>query len=448
MSSESEIAYQSEIAHLRAISLIPELIELIRSILNFGLSEDISDSFARAKSNFRVWHLKKVHFYIYFLQKINENWNSFKQADSIRNGTKKVATKKIHKKAYNANLNKLHQCLNPDSELNCLMFINGQFKLESPREPKIRAQVDISTLETPQDGSVCLKLNHGPESCGITFSETYDEQIVRWTALLENARPEDLVIHPRSTHMEFHFGSKFAFSWGMSQQGLEIGIKIPVTRADPLTGKISGESSFAYTNEPRFYQIFFNGSFPGKRILNKLSSEHLLLPFERCTYEKFLTFQLAIRKKTRELIALAESKPELQASKYVFIECPRIQPRCDCISVIERQTSSTNPHVCGRCRMEICPHGCGRIHHGVSPCSASLDEASALLISQTSVRCPSCSHGVNKRDGCNHITCRCRAEFCYLCGMEFQRDEYGHYNVDAHYRDNGINPTARCRQFS
>ncbi|KAJ4745116.1 RING/U-box superfamily protein [Rhynchospora pubera] len=31
-------------------------------------------------------------------------------------------------------------------------------------------------------------------------------------------------------------------------------------------------------------------------------------------------------------------------------------------------------------------------------------------------RCPRCKYFVEKKDGCLHITCRCRFEFCYGCG--------------------------------
>ncbi|KAK2458361.1 E3 ubiquitin-protein ligase RNF144A [Trifolium repens] len=31
-------------------------------------------------------------------------------------------------------------------------------------------------------------------------------------------------------------------------------------------------------------------------------------------------------------------------------------------------------------------------------------------------RCPRCRHYIEKRDGCLHMTCRCKFEFCYACG--------------------------------
>lgn len=37
-------------------------------------------------------------------------------------------------------------------------------------------------------------------------------------------------------------------------------------------------------------------------------------------------------------------------------------------------------------------------------------------------RCPSCKFFVEKRNGCNHIACRCGHHFCYRCG---KKDRYG-----------------------
>ncbi|KAF7189660.1 putative E3 ubiquitin-protein ligase ARI10 [Pseudocercospora fuligena] len=33
--------------------------------------------------------------------------------------------------------------------------------------------------------------------------------------------------------------------------------------------------------------------------------------------------------------------------------------------------------------------------------------------------CPRCRTVIEKAEGCNHITCACGAEFCYLCGEEY-----------------------------
>ncbi len=34
-------------------------------------------------------------------------------------------------------------------------------------------------------------------------------------------------------------------------------------------------------------------------------------------------------------------------------------------------------------------------------------------------QCPSCKYWVEKNEGCNHMTCRCGKQFCYVCGGDY-----------------------------
>jgi len=44
-------------------------------------------------------------------------------------------------------------------------------------------------------------------------------------------------------------------------------------------------------------------------------------------------------------------------------------------------------------------------------------------------RCPRCQAGVEKIDGCNHITCICGNHFCHLCNAFLDKDDLGaHFN--------------------
>jgi hypothetical protein len=38
-------------------------------------------------------------------------------------------------------------------------------------------------------------------------------------------------------------------------------------------------------------------------------------------------------------------------------------------------------------------------------------------------QCPSCKFWVEKSEGCDHMTCRCSFEFCYICGGVYQQCE-------------------------
>ena len=35
-------------------------------------------------------------------------------------------------------------------------------------------------------------------------------------------------------------------------------------------------------------------------------------------------------------------------------------------------------------------------------------------------QCRQCKFWVQKNEGCDHMTCRCGHEFCYICGADYQ----------------------------
>ena len=99
--------------------------------------------------------------------------------------------------------------------------------------------------------------------------------------------------------------------------------------------------------------------------------------------------------------------------------------------------------------MEYCAHGCGRIDHD-GPCERSTDEASERLIAETSLHCPSCQTPVVKEEGCNHMTCRCQHEFCYVCGESIPRDSHGRQATELHFAPNSyshVGVQGGCQQF-
>jgi hypothetical protein len=42
--------------------------------------------------------------------------------------------------------------------------------------------------------------------------------------------------------------------------------------------------------------------------------------------------------------------------------------------------------------------------------------------------CPKCFIQIHKITGCNHMTCRCGQEFCYVCGKEYEKDTNNIYH--------------------
>ncbi|KAH9944551.1 uncharacterized protein BXZ73DRAFT_39160 [Epithele typhae] len=71
---------------------------------------------------------------------------------------------------------------------------------------------------------------------------------------------------------------------------------------------------------------------------------------------------------------------------------------------------------CLSCWAETCTHCKAAAHDASQICSSATDEAVLALAGEAGwKRCPGCGHVVELTHGCNHMTCRCRYEFCYVC---------------------------------
>ncbi len=65
---------------------------------------------------------------------------------------------------------------------------------------------------------------------------------------------------------------------------------------------------------------------------------------------------------------------------------------------------------------------CKAASHGNADCPK--DEATAAVLAAARAagwtRCYRCRAMVELTQGCYHMTCRCRAEFCYLCSIQWK----------------------------
>ncbi|CAI7657406.1 unnamed protein product [Penicillium glandicola] len=66
------------------------------------------------------------------------------------------------------------------------------------------------------------------------------------------------------------------------------------------------------------------------------------------------------------------------------------------------------------------------IHQG--ECNDDRAEVLELARAEGWQRCSNCSHLIELRSGCNHITCRCRYEFCYVCTTPWKKCECAHWD--------------------
>ncbi|KAK3848109.1 MAG: hypothetical protein J3R72DRAFT_429885 [Linnemannia gamsii] len=71
---------------------------------------------------------------------------------------------------------------------------------------------------------------------------------------------------------------------------------------------------------------------------------------------------------------------------------------------------------CPYCSKPFCSMCYGEAHKGIN-CQQRLDKIFNTLATESNWKsCPSCRHMIQKESGCDHMTCRCGTQFCYICG--------------------------------
>lgn len=56
----------------------------------------------------------------------------------------------------------------------------------------------------------------------------------------------------------------------------------------------------------------------------------------------------------------------------------------------------------------------------------STDSENVTWVRAFTKQCPKCKNHIEKNNGCNHMTCRCGYEFCWLCRKDWKKIGYGH----------------------
>mmetsp|Transcript_5649 Transcript_5649/g.17877 ORF Transcript_5649/g.17877 Transcript_5649/m.17877 type:complete len:828 (+) Transcript_5649:1614-4097(+) len=108
-----------------------------------------------------------------------------------------------------------------------------------------------------------------------------------------------------------------------------------------------------------------------------------------------------------------------------FVRAARIRggdkgwcPNADCDTVVDfSPLASAGPIRCPTCALELCPKCRQAAHAG--DCQAQFGVANLALANQKKFQsCPKCHAIVEKSEACDHMSCRCGARFCYVCGAE------------------------------
>ena len=79
-------------------------------------------------------------------------------------------------------------------------------------------------------------------------------------------------------------------------------------------------------------------------------------------------------------------------------------------------------------------YGCRYLNHRrglelvAERAAAEAEPLEGLVLGRDYQICPTCKRAVCLEDGCNHVVCRCGANFCFVCGVVAMNDGSGHWN--------------------
>lgn len=104
--------------------------------------------------------------------------------------------------------------------------------------------------------------------------------------------------------------------------------------------------------------------------------------------------------------------------------CP--QRNCSNLMIVQKTTHAEVE--CLVCKTYLCT-SCRSFGHSGMTCSEAkasrVDDTDTLSLAteQGWKRCPSCRHVIERRGGCNHVTCRCGTQLCYACGTGYKHGQ-------------------------
>ena len=82
--------------------------------------------------------------------------------------------------------------------------------------------------------------------------------------------------------------------------------------------------------------------------------------------------------------------------------------------------------VCNECSKEYCGKCLLAVHVG----DCDQQEVKFFEENLHYRQCKKCKTIVEKIQGCNHITCRCKYQFCYVCGAKWSVEHYGNHDAN------------------
>jgi hypothetical protein len=137
----------------------------------------------------------------------------------------------------------------------------------------------------------------------------------------------------------------------------------------------------------------------------------------RCCGQTFLypTLIPLLGAKLRSMFDSKRGELDVPASHRVYCPTP------SCSTFLGSSENETRDIICHKCSSSVCPMCKQPVHPGEN-CSenAATLEVRELARNEHWQTCPACKAIIELHQGCYHMTCRCRAQFCYLCAVQWK----------------------------
>ena len=360
------------------------------------------------------------------------------------NKTLRASFEKVYPK-YNKCLNFFQQHLRSDAcepdiaekrmVIRCMAFYAGPYSFHAKTDPVPTPVLEVTlgqeTRFTNYDGmqildSQPLRVRVSPTQNpmtqqydgGVAFGfDTQEEAYNMWCAAVDNATPDNL------KKKEIYVTRPFARAGNLATIGgvYYIELRFRHNQVDAILPSYSNKIIACLTNS----------NVKPIVLSNMLDNEAALkCPAKLYVLGRYREYHMRVQKKIKQLMNDSFSRPDFPL---VCIDCYR--PGCNHFNVFQKAGRATEV-ICAKCRIaEFCLK-CTRASHG-GECDR-LDEASEQLIRENTRACPRCNTNVEKNGGCNHMSCRCGAHFCWLCNQHYERNQ-----INDHYL--GMDPYGRCR---
>lgn len=100
-----------------------------------------------------------------------------------------------------------------------------------------------------------------------------------------------------------------------------------------------------------------------------------------------------------------------------------------CQEWIKAEKASQKDLKCMKCKQVSCFNCKQPIHKGKA-CEKDMtvDEFIDGLGKKDYKKCPKCNYKIFKDGGCNHMTCKCGYEWCWLCSQKYTPAHYSREN--------------------